>query len=288
MTADQSLPAWWCGDCDRRTRLAADGRRCARCNPLADRDADPDRRPWCGRCDQRDRMVRDEAGARKCRACHPLGRPPQQWPMHDVPDGYTEQLLACEWLCHISPTLRRIGSDRLRVLLQLWFEAGWTPRDVLYGLDSLPTGEPQIGEVPTAASDPKVTEAYVKRRLRAWLDDDNHPIPAINQQVTANRTKALAAQLAARQDWQRRERLAVPPSRARGAAQARLIASQAAARSLRRRRSADERERAQRTADLATGHEAAERWKELLSGGRPAEPPLPRPRTRPAPDSATS
>ncbi|MGN9914508.1 hypothetical protein ACTMTJ_43950 [Phytohabitans sp. LJ34] len=261
----------WCGECHRRTRLTADGRRCQRCNPLAGRDDDPyRRRAWCGRCDKRDRMVRDTDGVRKCRACHPLGRPPAQWPMHDVPDGYTEQLMACEWLCYVSPTLRRAGSDRLRVLLQLWFEAGWTPRDVLYALDHLPTGETQPGEIPTAAADPRTTEAYVKRRLRGWLDGDDGPLPPVNRQIADNRRKVVAAQEAAREEWLRRSRVAVPPTLSRGAAQARQVARDAAERNRRRRRAADDRELLRRGEELAAGQEVSARWRELLA--REAQP----------------
>jgi hypothetical protein len=226
-------------------------------------------------------MIRDNTGARKCRACHPLGRPPEQWPMHAVPDGYAAQLAACEWLCHISPTLRRIGSDRLRILLQRWFEIGWTPRDVVYALDAQPTGEVQPGEVPPATAPPKVTEAYVTRRLRAWLDDDANPLPAISQQVAGNRARLVAAQAAAREDWKRRERAAVPPSRSRGAAQARLIAAAAADRSRRRRRSADERERASRTSELAARQAVATRWEALLTGTATAPPEEQPPRSTP-------
>lgn len=277
MTAEPIAEARrWCGECDRRTRLTADGRRCDRCNPLAGRDEDPyRRRAWCGECDQNDRMIRDTSGARKCRRCHPLGRPPAQWPMHDVPVGYTEQLMACEWLCYISPTLRRVGGDRLRLLLQRWFDTGWTPRDVVYALDHLPTGEAQPGDVPTATSDPKITEAYVKRRLRGWLDEEQNPLPAINQQISGNRERLVAAQLAAREAWQRRARLAVPPQRSAAAAQARAIARDAAARGRRRRQEADERERERRHAELASQREAAAHWQALL--GDAAPPPAPEP-----------
>lgn len=270
----------WCGQCDRRTRLLADGSRCERCNPLAGRESDPyRRRPWCGACDQRDRMVRDDAGVSKCRRCHPLGRPPTQWPMHGVPAGYTEQLVACEWLCYISPTLRRIGADRLRLLLQRWFDAGWTPRDVVHALDHLPTGEIQPGDVPPAGSDPKVTEAYVKRRLRAWLDDEDNPLPAINQQIAGNRERQVAAQIAAREEWRRRAATAVPADRSYAAAQARLVAREAASRGLRRRREAEERELARREAELVSVRRAAEHWQELLSG-TPSPPPPPPPDRR--------
>ncbi|MEJ3744389.1 hypothetical protein WEI85_13975 [Actinomycetes bacterium KLBMP 9797] len=270
----------WCGQCDRRTRLVADGRRCDRCNPLAGRDPDPyRRRPWCGECDQRDRMVRDNAGASKCRRCHPLGRPPTQWPMYDVPAGYTEQLMACEWLCYISPTLRRVGADRLRVLLQRWFDVGWTPRDVVHALDHAPTGESQPGDVPTATSDPRITEAYVKRRLRAWLDEEQNPLPAINQQISGNRERQVAAQIAAREEWRRQAAAAVPPSRSFGAAQARKIARDAASRGLRQRQQGRDRELARREAEVASTRQAAAHWRELLAG-EPAPPPPPPPDRR--------
>lgn len=185
--------------------------------------------------------------------------------MHDVPDGYTEQLMACEWLCYVSPTLRRAGSDRLRMLLRLWFEAGWTPRDVLYALDHLPTGETQPGEIPTAAADPRTTEAYVKRRLRGWLDGDDAPLPPVNRQIADNRRKVVAAQESAREEWLRRSRGAVPSAQSRGAAMARQVARDAAERNRRRQRAADDRELLRRGEELAAGQEVSARWRDLLT-----------------------
>ncbi len=256
----------WCGECHRSMRLTADGRRCAKCNPLYGRD-EPlgGTRPWCGVCDKVDRHVHSTTGIRRCRACHPLGRPPEQWPMFDIPTGRTEQLLACDWLRHISPMMFKIRTEELRELFRPWFDAGWTPRDIVYALDHQPTGEAQFGDNPSGKVTAKLVINFMKRRLRAWWpDEDLKPFPAINQHIAHNREANLAALRERRAGWDATARTATPAAESVAAAQARIIAQRAAANAAVLRREGEARERARLVADIEDRKRSVSEWAERL------------------------
>ncbi len=265
----------WCGSCHRSTRLTADGHRCPNCNPLAGREDPFATRPWCGQCEKSTRRVVTLHGSDRCRRCHPLGRPPMQWPMHDVPDGLAEQLLACEWLCYISPMMRVVGVENLRELLRPWFDAVWTPRDIVYALDNLPTGGSQFGDNPEGKLKPSLVVNFIKRRLGAWLtdDDDPKPLPSVSQQIWANRDAVLQ-----RQEQRRAERAAeirdvVDPRESVAAEQARIIARRASSTAGTLRREADARERERLLADVAGRKRSVRDWAERLAAlGAAGEP----------------
>jgi hypothetical protein len=262
----QIIRRMWCGSCHRTTRLTADGHRCKTCNPLAGRDEDPlERRPWCGQCEKSNRRVVTVNGSDRCRRCHPLGRPPMQWPMRDVPEGLAEQLLACEWLCYISPLLRAVGVENLRELLRRWFAAGWTPRDVVYGLDNLPTGGPHPGQSPEGRIKQPLAVSFVKRRLGAWLDGDD-PLPSVSEQIWSNRDAVLQRQEARRARLAEEARLVVDPRQSVSAEQARIIARRAACSAATLRREADAREQDRIQADLAARNQAVSDWARRLLG----------------------
>ncbi|MEW2384185.1 hypothetical protein AB0873_19140 [Micromonospora sp. NPDC047707] len=165
-----------------------------------------------------------------------------QWPTFDVPDGFTEQFLACDWLCYISPTMRKVGPDRLRALLRRWFDAGYTPKDIVYALDHYPTGELYETRTPAPNEKPRVIENWVQRRLRAWLDDEEDPLPPVNSHIRERRDHVLSHQHERREMYERERQLAADPRITPGAAQARVVARTAAAMSRRNRAEAHARE----------------------------------------------
>lgn len=254
------VPARHCGVCHRETRLLPDGTRCPTCHPFADYAIDRyAQKPWCGRCDQTDRHEIIGGQRYRCRRCHRLGRKPMAWPTFDVPDGFTEQFLACDWLCFISPTLRQIGPDRLRVVLRRWFETGYTPKDIVYALDHLPTGERHPGRTPTPAEKARVIENWVIRRLREWLDMEDEPLPPVNSHIRQRRDEMIADQLARREQYLVLRQQAADPRESPGAALARVIAHTAASMSRVTRVEADQRElAARRSSTGAIGHRSDE------------------------------
>lgn len=238
------VPARHCGMCARDTRLLSDNTRCPDCHPFADYAIDRyAARPWCKQCDESDRYVYMDGFRYKCPRCHRLGRKPMVWPTFDIPDGFTEQFLACDWLCFISPTLRRVGPDRLRLYLRRWFEAGYTPKDIVYNLDHLPTGELYETRTPAPSEDPRVIENWLKRRLREWLDSEEDPLPPVNSHIRYRRDMMIAEQGRRRREQEQVRAAAADPRLSPGAAQARTIARIAATMSRHNRAEAGRRER---------------------------------------------
>lgn len=247
-------PRRWCGTCDRQTLCLPDGTRCD-CHPFAHDVVHFAARPWCGHCasaTDRHHYAHDEDGRAyrsRCRTCHPLGRKPDQWPVNDVPDGFTETFLATDWLTYISPTLRRIGVDRLRVLLRKWYEAGYTPRDIVYALDHDPMGGRYDEETPLPSASPRIVEYWLRRRLATWLDADDTPYLPIRLQQAAYRDQLIAQQRIRRAEFDQRAATAAreSPAAALAATIARIAARQARTRTT----EADHREREARIAQLA-------------------------------------
>ena len=256
----------WCGDCDRRTRLTAAGQRCITCHPRAHLGRDPyQRKPWCRQCGKSDRMLRDATGTRKCPRCHPFGRAPHTWPMHGAPVGYAEQLFACEWLCHINPSFRRLGADELRIRLRRWFDAGWSPRDVEYALDHYPTGDRHTGESPLPTSDPKTIVHFIRRRLSVWRDEDDELLPPVSSLRESNRARRLHDQLQRADEWNQRAERAVPAPQSRHAHLARMIARNAATRARAARHTADQAELAARAVEQQRRAAEVEHWRQQLA-----------------------
>ncbi|MCY1141532.1 hypothetical protein OWR29_26340 [Actinoplanes sp. Pm04-4] len=247
-----------CGECLRDTRLLEDGTRCPRCHPFADYGIDRYAlKPWCGRCDPGSRYESIGGRPERCRRCHRLGNKPLQWPAGDIPSGFTEQFLACDWLCFISPTLRRVGPDRLRAQLRKWFEADYTPKDVEYALDHSPSGGWHESSTLTPRDEPRVIENWVSRRLRAWLDDDEVPLPPLSAQIHAKRETALRQQETLRAEFDRRQSAAADALESPYAAQARTAARIAA--TLGKRAHADATRRELQHRQNTLNHENAQR-----------------------------
>ena len=262
-----------CGDCSRDTRLLEDGRRCPRCHPFADYGIDRyESKPWCGRCDQESRYESIGGRPERCRRCHRLGTKPLQWPATEIPSGFTEQFLACDWLCFISPTLRRVGPDRLRTLLRRWFDAGYTPKDIEYALDHSPSGGPAEVSHLTPRDEPRVIESWIARRLRGWLDIDEETLPPLSEQIHTKRETVLRQQEKLRHEFDRVRRATADARESPYGAQARTIARVAAGLSKKNQAEATRRELQQRQAALQQEQAGREIAAALLNtfGGNPA------------------
>lgn len=232
MVASRRMSGFWCRQCDRNTRLTVDGRRCA-CHPLHGEQDLWEPPAWCRQCDQTTRMFYTEHGASRCHRCHPMGRPPQSWPLTEVPEGIAEQTRACEWLCFISPTLRRVGgADYLYRFLRMWFDHGWTPNDIVYALDVQPDGQPYGSETPSPTSSPQVVQQWLRRRLEQWRDlASGLPYESVSAQVIRNREALVERQLRQRAELDRqRDAAADAAARAAGLAAARKVLADVARR----------------------------------------------------------
>jgi hypothetical protein len=108
----------------------------------------------------------------RCAADSPTAPPPPavpQWPLGRNPRRRDERLAAAETLRAEHPVLRRMSPRALRSALRVYFQAGWTPADVLHALETLPGGEPhQFGE---RVGDPP---RWLRWRL-SWWWERRHP-----------------------------------------------------------------------------------------------------------------
>lgn len=173
-----------------------------------------------------------------------------RWPVTLVPDTWAEQLTACEWLCYISPTLRKLGVDGLRKALRKYFDHRWTPNDVLYALDRNATGELYTDNTPAGNESAQAVGRWLDRRLRQWEDGDGIPLVPLGDHITAQREQKLADQAVARITWEERAAAAASPATNPDAATARQIARDAAVRARRVHATASARELAARRAEL--------------------------------------
>lgn len=140
------------------------------------------------------------------------------------PPTKRDRLRAAEALRWWSPILRRMSARMLRHLLRPWWDAGWSPRDVLYALDHRPDGTPWRN-----AAGIRTPAAWIRHRLAAWLDG-GEPTPSRSQRAAAAAVRPRVIR-EARPSW--REDLdgrRVDPNACTGAALARAVAAQAAAR----------------------------------------------------------
>jgi hypothetical protein len=104
------------------------------------------------------------------------------WSLSVAPVTRRDQLAACEALRWDAVTLRPLTGRMLRHLLRPWLAAGWTPRDVLYALDHLPTGEAW-----RYAGQPRAVAAWVRYRLAQWTDPGTGaPVASRTQRARAD------------------------------------------------------------------------------------------------------
>ncbi|RCS87905.1 winged helix-turn-helix transcriptional regulator [Brevibacterium aurantiacum] len=110
----------------------------------------------------------------------PAHRTLPAWPGHVTPSSKDERGLAGrEWARRV-PALRKLSAEHLRFLAKDFFTAGWTIRDLITALDSLPDGRAHgqfVGGqwVPYSGADgiPAARLGHwVSWRLNAWRNDD--------------------------------------------------------------------------------------------------------------------
>jgi hypothetical protein len=184
---------------------------------------------WCGACDPQTRRFDLGDSERRCPHCHPY------WafghgsidPGH-VPGTKAEQAQAVRWLSYELVGLRLLPLPELRRRLIPFFEAGWSPHDVVHALDFDPDGS-RVRSVPSTADPPEMHRRAVLNMLSSWCDEQGAPLASASQRAEARRRKQLARQRATRADF------AAVVSRSTGPAGAeasgcREIARQAAAR----------------------------------------------------------
>ena len=87
----------------------------------------------------------------------------RHWPATQRPGTRGEALAAAETLRRRNPMLRRLTARHLRSLAKLYFEAGWTPADVLYAMEHRPDGRqhPHTHSV-------RHVPGWLRYRLTAW------------------------------------------------------------------------------------------------------------------------
>lgn len=88
------------------------------------------------------------------------------WPLDAKPRQGRERLAACEALRRTSVILRRISAPMLRHLLRAHFAAGWSPADVLWALDHLPSGHRHLN-----TDDVRIPGRWLTWRLAPWSAD---------------------------------------------------------------------------------------------------------------------
>lgn len=110
--------------------------------------------------------------------------------------------------------LSGISPAALASELRVWFEAGWTPAEVLHGIDHGPDG------AWTFTTAPRDVRAWLRYRLSHHKDMEGQPLPSPSARTTARREATKAARRAAQ-----RGRGAPSPS---GTARSALAAARAA------------------------------------------------------------
>ncbi|PCC17178.1 hypothetical protein CIK62_10615 [Brevibacterium aurantiacum] len=110
----------------------------------------------------------------------PADRTLPAWPGHVTPSSKDEKLLAGHEWARLVPALKKLSDEHLRHIAKDFFAAGWTIRDLITALDTLPNGWKQgqfIGGqwVPFSGADgiPAARLGHwVNWRLNHWRNDD--------------------------------------------------------------------------------------------------------------------
>src|SRR5690606_5759290 len=92
-----------------------------------------------------------------------------------------QQLDAARAMQHAAFPLRRISARHLRSIARPFFRAGWTPRDVLYAIDTRPDGTPWPH---SGADEVRHLGAWLRHRLAAWASPTG-PLPSRSQRAAA-------------------------------------------------------------------------------------------------------
>lgn len=153
---------------------------------------------WCGACDPLTRRFDLGDSERRCPHCHPY------WAFShssvdplEVPAAPAEQARAARWLAYELISLRVLPEAELRRRLAPFFEAGWTPHDVVHALDFDPDGS-KVRSTPAATDPPDLTRKAVLNLLASWCDEQGAPLPSVSQRAAERRRRLRERQLATR------------------------------------------------------------------------------------------
>ena len=132
---------------------------------------------------------RQEAGTTPPHARDDRLPPPARWIVTVAPRTRGEMLAAARDLLRRSLMLTRVSARHLRALLRDYWQAGWTPADVLHCLDHRPSGDlwPHTDRVRSVAG-------WIRFRLGAWRAADGSPSAAPSQQRAAEHQRVQAEQ----------------------------------------------------------------------------------------------
>lgn len=106
--------------------------------------------------------------------------------------------VAKEWLAGLSPAALAAECRR-------WFDAGWSPRDVLTALDHRPDGPW------TFTTPPRSVRAWLRHRLSFWLTPDGVPSDSFSAVEERRRAEQLAAAARAAEERRAGERRRAEP-----------------------------------------------------------------------------
>ncbi|MEV7012004.1 hypothetical protein [Streptosporangium sp. NPDC051022] len=169
------------------------------------------------------------------------------WSLSVTPGTRVEMLKAAQALRSRSATLRRISARHLRSVLREWWVAGWTPDDVLHGLDHRPDGQPW-----TLTSDPAYVPGWIRHRLTCWRTPDGTPATSYSQGRAQRRAAAAAALTETRERRAAALTQRADATTAAAAARAQLTAASPKADEAMRRQRAQQADQARRAAKTAT------------------------------------
>lgn len=211
---------------------------------------------WCGRCDPATRRFDLGDSERRCPECNPF------WAFgHStvdparVPAGPAEQEQAARWLLYEVVGLRSLEPAELRRRTRRFFDAGWTPLDVVHALDNDPDGS-TARSVPLPGDSPDRMKRQILNLLAAWCDADGEPLPSPTQVAMGRRQRMHERQRTQQAEWARIAARPIDPDAAQRSG-ARQVAALATRRAQEMRVEARRREKARQAAgaDLARAQE---------------------------------
>lgn len=252
---------------------------------------------WCGVCDASTRRFNLGDRERRCPTCHPF------WAFrlanvdaYHVPTNVAEQEQAARWLLYELVGLRALPLAELRRRTEIFFEAGWTPADIMHALAFDPVGVP-VRLQTVGAMTAEQSGRLVLSLLAAWCDEQGRPLRAPSDLDAERHDRLRAHQRQVRAARAEAEARAAGPQ-SPGRLAARQAAAEAAARGRQLRTINEQREYAARVAARA-GQQAQqdradqalrrlEKWRFSVvpQGGAsaPAGPIADQPPTEPQPE----
>jgi hypothetical protein len=141
--------------------------------------------------------------------------------MGQTPHQGGEALRAAEALRLAALTFRRLSARHVRHLLREHFRAGWSPADVLWALDHLPSGHRHLH-----TDDVRHPAAWLRHRLAPWTQE-SQVLPGHRAQLEARKVQHRAEQEMARRERVRAAERSAGVNTPEHAAQARAMLQEA-------------------------------------------------------------